>query len=95
MSQTTGNRTSWWKRLSLPIRAGLIVGGIGGALTLVGIFRGFVPINFRSIAMALLISIGSWGLVAWAVATAALDSENMDDQPTLDETAAESVMENG
>ena len=94
MSQTEDNRTSWWKRLSLPIRAGLIVGGIGGILTLIGIFRGFVPLNFRSISMALLISIGSWGLVTWAVATAALDSENVDDQLILDDSAGESAVEN-
>ena len=95
MSEIEDNRTSWWNRLSVPIRAGLIVGGIGGILTLIGIFRGFVPLNFRSIAMALLISVGSWGLVAWAVATAALDSEDVDDQVILDESTGESAVENG
>ena len=34
-----------------------------------------MPLNPLSILLALLISGGSWGLVAWAVATAAVDVE--------------------
>ena len=61
--------------LSLPLRIGLIAGLIGLALTLVGIARGNVPLQPASIAAALLIGGGFWFLVAWAVATAAVDVE--------------------
>jgi hypothetical protein len=44
-------------------------------LAVVGIVRGIVPANPLSIFLALLISGGSWGLVSWAVATAAVDGE--------------------
>lgn len=47
--------------------------GLGLALAVVGILRGNVPLNPLSLFLALLISGGSWGLVAWAVATAAAD----------------------
>jgi hypothetical protein len=41
----------------------------------VGIVRGNVPLNPASIGMALLIGGGSWFLVSWAVAAAAVDVE--------------------
>ncbi|NLE76203.1 MAG: hypothetical protein GX605_05560 [Chloroflexi bacterium] len=71
-------RRSWWARLGLPLQVGLVTALIGMALTTVGILRGFVPATLPSIAMALLISGGSWGVVAWAVATAAVDSEEVE-----------------
>ncbi len=66
---------TWWHRLDLPVRV-----GIGAALTAcllvaVGLARGFAPLTPSTVFLALLISGGSWGLVAWAVTTAALDSE--------------------
>ncbi len=61
--------------LSLPLRVGLVAGLIGLLLTLVGIARGNVPLQPASIAVALLIGGGFWFLVAWAVATAAVDVE--------------------
>lgn len=72
---TTTSKPSLWKRLSLPQRVGLLVAALAMLLVLVGIVRGAVPLNFVSIALALLISGGSWGLVAWAVTTAATDVE--------------------
>lgn len=64
------------RRISGPVRVGLLFGLIGLALTLAGIARGTVPANPASIAMALLIGGGMWFLVAWAVATAARDVEH-------------------
>lgn len=61
--------------LSLPLRAGLFAGAVGLALTIIGIARGNVPLQPASIAVALLIGGGFWFLVAWAVATAAVDVE--------------------
>lgn len=65
----------FWNRLSGPLKVGFIFAGLGILLTIVGIFRGLVPLNPLSIFLALLISGGSWGVVSWAVATAAADVE--------------------
>lgn len=64
-----------WQKLSTPLKIGLFAGGLGILLTVVGIVRGNVPPNPASIGMALLISGGVWFLVAWAVASAAVDVE--------------------
>lgn len=64
-----------WNRLSGPLKVGLIAALLGILLAIIGIARGSVPLNFLSILLALLISGGSWGIVAWAIATAARDVE--------------------
>src|SRR5512143_3750951 len=69
-------RPSWWRRAGLPLKLGLIFAAAGMALAIVGIFRGNVPLNPLSIFLALAISGGSWGVVAWAIATAAVDVES-------------------
>ncbi|MCB9137980.1 MAG: hypothetical protein H6642_06505 [Caldilineaceae bacterium] len=61
--------------MSLPIKIGLGFGLAGLLLTVIGIVRGTVPTNPASMAVALLIGGGVWFLVAWAVATAAVDVE--------------------
>ena len=63
-------------KLSLPVKIGLGFGLVGILFVIVGIFRGNVPVNPASIAMALLIGGGFWFLVSWAVATAAVDVES-------------------
>lgn len=75
MSIMSEERTSRWRQLSGPLRIAIIAAIIGMALAIVGIVRGNVPLNLLSIVLALLISGGSWGLVAWAIATAAYDVE--------------------
>lgn len=62
--------------LSGPVKIGLAAAAIAMVLVLIGIARGNVPLNPLSIVMALVISGGSWGLVAWAIATAARDVES-------------------
>jgi hypothetical protein len=62
-------------KISLPLKVGLAFALVAMLLAVVGIVRGIVPANPRSIFLALLISGGSWGLVAWAVTTAAVDVE--------------------
>ncbi len=64
-----------FQRLSLPLKIALSFAALGLALTVVGILRGNVPLNPASIGMALLIGGGSWFLVSWAVAAAAVDVE--------------------
>ncbi len=72
----TANDKSPRRRLSGPLKIGLVAAALGIALAIVGIARGNVPLNITSVALALLISGVSWGLVAWAVATAARDVES-------------------
>ncbi|MFZ1756012.1 MAG: hypothetical protein WBO46_06765 [Caldilineaceae bacterium] len=64
-----------WQKLSIPLKIGLSAGAAGILLTIVGILRGNVPPHPASIGMALLIGGGVWFLVAWAVASAAVDVE--------------------
>ena len=62
-------------RLTLPVKIGLGFGLAGLLLTIVGIVRGQVPLAPLNIAIALLIGGGVWFVVAWAVASAAVDVE--------------------
>ena len=57
------------------MKIGLVAAAIAAVLVIIGIVRGNVPLNPLSILLALLISAGSWGLVAWAIPTAAVDVE--------------------
>ena len=67
--------TSTPRRVSLPIKIGLVFGALGLVLTIIGIFRGQVPMAPANIAVALLLGGGVWFVIAWAVATAAVDVE--------------------
>ena len=64
-----------WHRLSGPLKIGIAAALLGITLAVIGIARGNVPLNFQSILIALAISGVGWGLVAWAIATAAHDVE--------------------
>jgi len=69
-------RKTGLSRLGLPLRVGIICAALGIILAIVGIVRGNVPLNPASILLALLISGGSWGVVSWAITTAAVDVEH-------------------
>lgn len=74
----------------MALRVGAIFAAAGIVLALVGIAKGTVPANPLSIFLALLISGGSWGVVAWAVTTAIVDVERAtgeDDEETKDVAA--------
>jgi hypothetical protein len=71
----TVSKPTLWSRISLPLKVGLAFALVAMLLAAVGIVRGIVPADPRSILLALLISGGSWGLVSWAVATAVVDVE--------------------
>ncbi len=68
--------SSTHRRVSLPIKIGLVFAALGLILTIVGIFRGQVPMAPANIAVALLLGGGVWFIIAWAVATAAVDVES-------------------
>ncbi|MEJ5247365.1 hypothetical protein [Caldilinea sp.] len=57
------------------MKIGLGFGLIGLLLTGVGVVRGEVPLAPLNIAIALIIGGGVWFVVAWAVASAAVDVE--------------------
>jgi hypothetical protein len=69
------NMIERWRRLSGPIKIGLILGLLGALLTVIGLLLGnFAPLTTRSLLLGILLGGGSWGVVAWAVASAAADA---------------------
>jgi hypothetical protein len=64
-----------WTRLDVPAKIGLILGLIGAALTVAGLaFGNLAPLSLRSVLLGILIGGGSWGVVSWAIATAASEA---------------------
>ena len=67
---------NFWSQLGGPTKVGLIFFGIAVALSLVGILRNpDTPVTIQSVLIATTISGLVWGIIAWAIATAALDVE--------------------
>ena len=66
-----------WKRLSGPVKIGIFFGGLAIVMAVAGLIKGSAtaPLTARSLIMAIIISGGTWGLVSWAIATAAVDVE--------------------
>jgi hypothetical protein len=65
----------WWSRLGRPVEIGLALGLIGALLTVIGLFTGsFAPLTLRSVVLGILLGGGSWGVVSWAIASAACDA---------------------
>ena len=65
-----------WQRLDGPLKVGLFFAILGIILTIVGIFRDpTTPVTAWSLAVGSLISGGVWGVVSWAIATAAVEVE--------------------
>jgi hypothetical protein len=63
-----------WKRLSMPIRIGLVMAVLGAGLTVIGVLLGnLAPRTLGSLLLGVLVGGGSWGLIAWAIAEAATD----------------------
>jgi hypothetical protein len=64
-----------WKQLSGPVKIGLVVGAIGAGLTVAGLLLGHLaPLTWRSLLLGILLGGGSWGVVSWAIASAASDA---------------------
>ena len=62
-------------KLSGPLKIGLIFGLLGALLTVIGIvFGDFAPLTLRTLLLGILLGGGSWGLVSWAIASAAVDA---------------------
>jgi hypothetical protein len=64
-----------WKKLGGPVKIGLVLGFVGALLTVVGLLAGnLAPLSMRSLVLGILLGGGSWGVVSWAVASAAADA---------------------
>ena len=67
---------AWWQRREGPVKIGLVFAGLGIVLTIIGIVRDpTTPATVWSIGMGSLIAGGVWGVVSWAIATAAMEVE--------------------
>jgi len=52
-----------------------MVGLVGAVLTVVGLAAGnLAPLTVRTLLLGLLLGGGSWGVVSWAIAAAAVDA---------------------
>jgi hypothetical protein len=66
-----------WQRLDGPLKVGIVFAALGIVLTIIGIFRDpTTPATAWSLGVGSLISGLTWGLVSWAIATAAVEVEN-------------------
>ena len=72
--------TTLWARvrgvLHGPVLVGVIAALIAIGLSLFGMLRNpdATPVNFRSVLLVVVLAGGSWGLIAWAIATAAVEA---------------------
>lgn len=59
-----------------PLLIGVIAAAIAIALSVFGMVRNpeATPLNVRSLLLVVVLAGGSWGLIAWAVATAAVEA---------------------
>ncbi len=80
---------SIWARLSGPVKVGLSFAFLAIALSLFGIFRNpDIPTTWRTIFVAVVIGGGTWGLIAWAIATAIVDVEEELEEASQDGSEA-------
>lgn len=79
-NKPTSQPASLWTRvrgvLHGPVLVGVIAALIAIGLSLFGMLRNpdATPVNFRSVLLVVVLAGGSWGLIAWAIATAAVEA---------------------
>lgn len=90
----TDKPKNWWQRLDGPLKVGLVFAALGIILTIVGILRDpTTPVTAWSLGVGSLISGVTWGLVSWAIATAAVEVENDVNQAEAAQTVPEQTDE--
>jgi hypothetical protein len=64
-----------YRRLGVPVKIGLLFSIIAGLMALAGwVFRpDYTSRSLLSLFLAVVISAGTWGLVSWAIAAAAVE----------------------
>jgi hypothetical protein len=66
-----------WRRLSGPLKIGCVMAALAIVLTVIGVVRDpTTPVTAWSLGIGALISGLTWGVVSWAVATAAVEVES-------------------
>jgi hypothetical protein len=76
MVESSTRPQNLWQKLNGPAKIGLSFALLGITLTIIGIFRDpGTPVTAWSLGVGSLISGGVWGLVSWAIATAAVEVE--------------------
>ena len=79
-----------WQKLDGPLKIGLVFALLGIVLTIIGIFRDpTTPVTAWSLGMGSLLAGGTWGIVSWAIATAAADVEEDVRQSQMDAQSSE------
>jgi hypothetical protein len=77
---STGKRsTRWrelWRRLGAPVKIGVLFAVVAGLMALTGwiVRPDYTSRSMLSLFLAVLISAGTWGLVSWAIAAAAVEA---------------------
>jgi hypothetical protein len=76
MASANNKNKNLWQRLNGPAKIGLGFALLGIIMTIAGIFKDpGTPVTAWSLIVGSLISGGTWGLVSWAIATAAVEVE--------------------
>jgi hypothetical protein len=76
MASANNENKNLWQRLNGPAKTGLGFASLGIIMTIAGIFKDpGTPVTAWSLIVGSLISGGTWGLVSWAIATAAVEVE--------------------
>jgi hypothetical protein len=74
-----------------PVLVGVIAALVAIGLSVFGMVRNpeGTPVNIRSLLIVVVLAGGSWGLIAWAIATAAVEAGKDDelDSPEADRPA--------
>lgn len=84
--KTSSQPVTFWTRvrsvLHGPVLVGVIAALIAIGLSVFGMVRNpeAAPFNVRSLLLVVVLAGGSWGLIAWAIATAAVEA-GKDDIP--------------
>ncbi|MGE5140948.1 MAG: hypothetical protein ACM3JD_15895 [Rudaea sp.] len=74
-AQPTGFATRVRSHLHGPLLIGVVAALIAIGLSLYGmIVNKAAPLSLQSFALVILVAGGSWGLIAWAIATAAVEA---------------------
>ncbi len=63
-----------WRKLSLPLKVGIIFGFLGALLTVIGLIKQG-NLHPMSILLGILIPGLTWGVVSWAIAFAVVEVE--------------------
>ena len=80
----TGSASLWTRARSVlhgPVLVGVIAALVAIALSVFGMVRNpeGTPVNVRSLLIVVVLAGGSWGLIAWAIATAAIEAGKDDE----------------